>query len=50
MLVLSRKVGEVVRIGEDIQLVILGIVRGKVLIGIDAPKDKRILREELKQT
>lgn len=47
MLVLSRKVGESLRIGEDIELVILDINRGQVRIGIDAPKTTNIVRSEL---
>lgn len=47
MLVLSRKVGESLRIGEDIELVILDVNRGQVRIGIDAPKTTNIVRSEL---
>jgi len=47
MLVLSRKRGETVRIGQDITLTFLEI-RGQVMkIGIDAPSLVRILRGEL---
>jgi carbon storage regulator len=47
MLVLSRKRGETVRIGQDITLTFLGI-RGRVMrVGIDAPSFVRILRGEL---
>ena len=47
MLVLSRKVGEALRIGEDIELVILDVNRGQVRIGIEAPKTTNIVRSEL---
>ena len=47
MLILSRKAGEKIYIGDDIVLVVTKIDRGKVRIGIDAPKDIPILREEL---
>ncbi len=47
MLVLSRKIGESLRIGEDIELVILDVNRGQVRIGIDAPKTTNIVRSEL---
>jgi carbon storage regulator len=47
MLVLSRKLGEKVQIGGTITLTILGIERGHVRIGIDAPDQVRILRSEL---
>jgi len=47
MLVLSRKRGQTVRIGQDITVTILG-ARGQVMkIGIDAPALVRILRGEL---
>ena len=47
MLVLSRKIGESLRIGDDIELVILDINRGQVRIGIEAPKTTNIVRSEL---
>ena len=47
MLVLSRKVGEVITIGSDIKITVLGIDRGLVRLGIDAPKEISIHREEL---
>jgi carbon storage regulator len=48
MLVLSRKCGQTVRIGQDITVTLLG-VRGHVMkIGIDAPSSFRILRGELR--
>jgi len=47
MLVLSRKPGEKVAIGENIILTVLEVVGGRVRIGIDAPDDVRILRGEL---
>ena len=47
MLILSRKAGEKIYIGDDIVLVVTKIDRGKVRIGIDAPKNVPILRQEL---
>jgi carbon storage regulator len=47
MLVLSRKIGEKVKIGDHIYISILEIESGSVKIGIDAPKDVTILRMEL---
>ncbi len=47
MLVLSRKLDERFMIGEDIQVTVTRIERGKVRIGIDAPRDMKILRGEL---
>ncbi len=47
MLVLSRKLGERIFIGEDIVITLVDIDRGKVRIGIQAPRDVPIYREEL---
>lgn len=47
MLVLTRKVGEGVRIGEDILVRILEEKEGRIRIGIEAPREQRIFREEL---
>jgi len=47
MLVLSRKCGESVRIGQDITLTFLGIRGQAMKIGIDAPSLVRVLRGEL---
>jgi carbon storage regulator len=49
MLVLSRKAGESLRIGDDIQLVVVRIHKDRVRIGIEAPRDVRIARGELQQ-
>lgn len=48
MLVVSRKVGEKIYVGDDIVIIVTDIDRGKVRIGIKAPPDVTILREELK--
>jgi len=47
MLVLSRKISERILIGNDIAIMIIEIRPGVVRIGIDAPKDMHIVREEL---
>jgi carbon storage regulator len=47
MLVLARKVGETVKIGDDIELVVVRIGDDKFRLGISAPKDVRIVRSEL---
>ncbi len=47
MLVLQRKVGEQVRIGEDVVVTVLRTACGKVSLGIQAPPHDRICRGEL---
>ena len=47
MLVLSRKQGEQIRIGEGITITVLGVRGGVIKLGIDAPQHLRILRGEL---
>jgi carbon storage regulator len=47
MLVLTRKVGEKIRIGDDIEIAVLRLWAGHVSIGIEAPKDVHIVRTEL---
>jgi carbon storage regulator len=47
MLILSRRPGEEIRIGEHVKVVVLGVVGLQVKLGIAAPPDVLILREEL---
>jgi carbon storage regulator len=47
MLVLSRKVGERVLIGDNISITIVRVAQNGVRIGIDAPSDLIVVREEL---
>ncbi len=47
MLVLSRKPGERILIGDDVAITIVRIGPNTVRLGIDAPRDKNIVREEL---
>ena len=49
MLVLSRKVGERIWIGEDISVTVVRITGGGVRIGIEAPHELPVVREELKK-
>ena len=48
MLVLSRKAGERIWIGDDISVTVVRISGGGVRIGIEAPKELPVVREELK--
>lgn len=50
MLVLARKCGESLIIGDDIEITITEISGDKVKLGINAPKSVQILRKELVQT
>ena len=50
MLVLARRKHEVIRIGDDIRIIVADILGGKVSIGIDAPKDTPVHREEVYKT
>ncbi|WP_394234931.1 carbon storage regulator CsrA [Niallia oryzisoli] len=47
MLVLSRKKGQTIRIGDDIEITIVATANDQVKIGIQAPKNVEILRQEL---
>ena len=47
MLVLTRKVGEKINIGDDIVLSVVEINKGNVRLGIDAPKSVRVFRQEV---
>lgn len=49
MLILSRKLEEAIWLGDNIKVKIMGIEKGTVKIGIEAPSDITILREELKE-
>jgi carbon storage regulator len=48
MLVLSRKVGERILIGDNISVTVVRITGGGVRIGIEAPSDMAVVRQELK--
>ena len=47
MLILTRKVGESIMIGDSVEVKILGLRAGQVKIGIEAPKDLKVHREEI---
>ena len=47
MLTLSRKIGQSIMIGKDVEVKVVKIDRGLAYIGIQAPREIPILREEL---
>ncbi len=47
MLILTRRAGETVMIGNDITITVLGVKGNQVRIGINAPKDVPVHREEI---
>ncbi|MDQ6964811.1 MAG: carbon storage regulator CsrA [Mariprofundales bacterium] len=47
MLILTRKQGEVITIGDQVQIKVLSIKGGQVRLGVDAPDSVRINREEV---
>lgn len=47
MLVLSRKLGERICIGDNIFITVVDINRGKIRLGIEAPRDVPVYRQEL---
>jgi carbon storage regulator len=47
MLILSRRVGETLMVGDEVTVTVLGIKGNQVRIGIDAPKDIQVHREEI---
>ncbi len=49
MLILGRKIGERIRINDDITVEIVGVMGGKVRLAITAPVDVPIYREEVYQ-
>ena len=49
MLILTRKEGESLRLGDDITVTVVSVKGGHVRIGINAPKDVAVHREEIFQ-
>jgi len=47
MLILTRKVSESLKIGDEITITVLGVKGNQVRIGVDAPRDVAVHREEI---
>lgn len=47
MLILTRRVGETLIIGDDVHVTVLGVKGNQVRLGINAPKDVAVHREEI---
>ena len=47
MLILTRRVGETVMIGDDVTITVLGVKGNQVRVGINAPKHVAVHREEI---
>jgi len=47
MLILTRRIGETLNIGDEVQVTVLGVKGNQVRLGINAPKDVPVHREEI---
>jgi carbon storage regulator len=47
MLILTRRPQEVLRVGDNIKVHVLGVKGGQIRLGVEAPKDVPVYREEI---
>lgn len=47
MLILTRRIGETLMVGDDVTVTVLGVKGNQVRIGVNAPKDVAVHREEI---
>ena len=47
MLILTRRISESIIVGDDVKITVLGVKGNQVRLGIDAPKDIAVHREEI---
>ena len=47
MLILTRRVGEALMVGDDTKIVVLGVKGSQIRLGINAPTDVKVHREEI---
>ncbi len=47
MLILTRRIGETIVIGDDVRITVLGVKGSQVRLGVDAPKSVAVHREEI---
>ena len=47
MLILTRRVGESLLVGDDVTITVLGVKGNQIRIGVDAPRDVAVHREEV---
>tara|TARA_Y100000814_G_scaffold158611_1_gene115862 strand:+ start:1010 stop:1210 length:201 start_codon:yes stop_codon:yes gene_type:complete len=49
MLILTRRIGETLMVGDDVTITVLGVKGNQVRIGVNAPRDVAVHREEIYQ-